>query len=690
MSDEITSAFPPDGADDPYLWLEEIEGERAVAWVEAENKRSAAFLHDDDFAADREAALTILDADDKIPFPAKVGDHLYNFWRDAKNPRGVWRRTTEASYRTSSPVWENLLDIDALNTTENVAWAFGGATLSPDRMRALVSLSFDGTDAVEIREFDIETKTFVAGGFLIPKAKGGAAWLDRDTLLFNSALTPEHTTEAGYGRVVRRLSRGQSVEAGETVFEIGKDDMGVWFDVNHRPGSERITYSRMIDFTRMETWVEPKGGARAKLDLPDECAVSCAAQLLTVSPKKDWTVGGTTIKSGALAAIDLARFMAGARDFQIVFEPSPTRALENWIETRHGIVLQVLDNVQTSVLHATCKENAWSLAPVAGLPENAAIHVSNFGGENDPDLGADVLMVVTSFTLPSSLMLWDGVSAPETLRSGMARFDATGMEVVQRFAKAADGEKIPYFVIGKDLSGRAKPRPTILNAYGGFEISSTPTYGALNGKLWLERGHIFVVANIRGGGEFGPRWHEAARRATKHVSHDDFAAVAKDLIASGITDAKHLACEGGSNGGLLVGNMLTRYPELFGAVWCIVPLLDMARYTKLLAGHSWIAEYGDPDDAKEWEFIQRFSPYHLVEGGRPYPPVFLTTNRTDDRVHPGHARKMAAKLREFGYPVWFNETVEGGHSGAVDNRKIAESQALGFAFLRKTIGKSEA
>lgn len=686
MQDQTVSK-PSDGADDAFLWLEEIEGERAVAWVEDENKRADAFLRDTGYAADRDAALKILDADDKIPFPGKVGDHLYNFWRDAKNPRGIWRRTTLASYRTASPVWDNLLDIDALNIKENIAWAFGGATLSPDHARALISLSFDGTDAVEIREFDLGSKTFVADGFLIPKAKGSATWLDNDTLLFNSALGPEHTTDSGYGRTVRELARRQAVDSARIVFEIEKSDMGVWFDVNRRPGCERVMYWRMIDFTRMEIALQPKNGTLVKLDLPEECAAACAARTLTVSPKKDWVIGGQTIRSGAMAAIELDRFLAGERDFKMVFQPSPTSALENWIETRHGIILQVLDNVRTSVLRATFDGKTWTSAPVPGLPENAAIHVSSFGGEDDPHLGTDVLMIITSFTLPSSLMLWDGVSAIETLKSGVARFDSTGIEVEQRFATAADGEKIPYFVMGTNLSDRSKPRPTVLNGYGGFELSMTPSYAALNGKLWLEKGYLYIVANIRGGGEFGPRWHEVARRATKHVSHDDFAAVAKDLIASGLTDAKRLACQGGSNGGLLVGNMLTRYPELFGAIWCSVPLLDMARYTKLLAGHSWIAEYGDPDDPKEWSFIQRFSPYHLVGKGKSYPPIFITTNRTDDRVHPGHARKMTAKLQELGYPVWFNETVAGGHSGAVDNHKIADSQALGFAFLRQTIAR---
>lgn len=674
---------PSDGAGDQFLWLEEIEGDRAVTWVASENQRTETFLQDATYRADYEAALAILNSDDKIPFVGKVGEHVYNFWKDAKNPRGLWRRTTLASYRQETTEWELLLDIDALCVAEDTAWAFGGASLSPDRSRALVSLSFNGTDAVEIREFDLAAKRFVADGFVVPKAKGSAGWLDADTLLLNSALTDEQTTDSGYGRTVRKWRRGTPVESADIVFSVEKGDMGAWFDINRRPGSERVTFWRSIDFTRAEVFVEPQDGPRTKLELPDEIATSASAHTLLVSPKQDWSVDGKTIAAGGLAAIDLKRLIAGARDFDLIFTPSPTHALEGWTETRQGIVLQVLDNVRTRLLLATRSEAGWSDRDISGLPANASIYADTFGGERDPDLGKDVLLTITSFEQPTTLSLWsDG--APELLKRSPATFDATGIEVKQFHAVANDGEKIPYFLIGKDLSS-GRPRPTILYGYGGFEVSLTPSYMSLTGKLWLERGYAYAMANIRGGGEFGPRWHEAARRKTKYIAHDDFAAIARQLAASGITTARQLACHGASNGGLLVGNMLTRYGDLFGAIWCGVPLLDMARYTKLLAGHSWIAEYGDPDDPAEWDFIRRFSPYHLIDKSKTYPPILITTNRTDDRVHPGHARKMMAQLKELGAPAWFHENVAGGHSGAVDNTKQAASQALGFAFLRRTI-----
>ena len=686
----MTAPNPADGSNDPYVWLEEIEGEKAVAWVEAQNARTDGFLCDDSYKRDFDAVMKILDADDRIPFVGKSGDYLYNFWKDAAHPRGLWRRTVLESYKTDTPEWDVLLDIDALNQAEGISWAFAGAARSPDKTRALISLSFNGTDAIEVREFDIPSKSFVADGFIIPKAKTQVSWVDQDTLLLGSAQTPEDSTEAGYTRTVRKWTRGTPLAVAETVFEVEKQDVAAWFGVNRRPNHEGVMYWRALDFTRSHISVErkhgPHAGKRLRLELPEEISVSAEANDLLISPKQDWTVGDQTIPTGALAVIDLDRFLSGARDFEIVFMPTPTRALQSWSETRHGIVLEILDNVRGRLALLQRSEAGWRETALPGLPDNATISAQNFGGEDDPDLGTDMLFTVTGFDRPTTTALWTGHGAPEPLKSSPPNFDPEGIEVQQRHAVAADGTRIPYFLIGKNLSAGAPPRPTILYGYGGFEISLTPAYMGIAGKLWLEQGHLYAIANIRGGGEFGPAWHLASRKITKHVAHDDFATVARDLAASGITTAQKLACHGGSNGGLLVGNMLTRYPELFGAIWCSVPLLDMARYTKLLAGQSWIAEYGDPEIPDEWAYLQKYSPYHLIAPGKTYPPIFITTNRTDDRVHPGHARKMAAKLEELGYPVWFNETVAGGHSGAVDNTKQAQSQALGFAFLRRTIG----
>lgn len=674
-----------DGAGDPYLWLEDIAGARVSAWVDAENARTESALRDARYQADFEAALKILNADDRLPFVTKHGDYLYNFWKDSAHPRGLWRRTTLESYRTLAPAWDVLLDMDALGAEEGVNWEFAGAVRSPDKTQALVRLSAGGTDAVEIREFEIASRSFVKHGFAVPQAKGSAEWLDADTLLLNSPLNEQQATDAGYGRTVRKWRRGTPIERAETVFEVEKEAVGAWFDVNHRPGSERTIFWRAIDFTRSEIYVEPRGGSREKLDLPEKVWTSLHRRDLYVSPKEDWNVGGRTIVAGSLVTIALDKFLTGDRDFELIFAPSPRRALENWVEVRDGILMQVLDNVRSHILRAARGATGWTAAEIPGLPSNASISVQPFGGDDDPDLGTDVLVNATTFETPPAVSLMSGHDSPSILKIAPKTFDADGIEVQQRHACADDGESIPYFLVGKNLSAGGPPRPTLLYGYGGFEVSLTPAYMNLAGKLWLEDGNLYAVGNIRGGGEFGPRWHEAAIKQTKHVAHDDFAAVARHLVESGVTTVPQLACRGGSNGGLLVGNMLTRYPELFGAVWCDVPLLDMQRYTKLLAGQSWIAEYGDPDDPVQWQFIRRFSPYHLVERGRRYPPIFVTTNRTDDRVHPGHARKMTAKLKELGAEVLFHENVAGGHSGMVDNTKTAMTHALGFAFLRRTI-----
>jgi prolyl oligopeptidase len=683
---------PTDGTHDPLLWLEEIEGERAVAWVEAQNARTDAALCDDAYRADYDAVLKILNADDRIAFVGKSGEHLYNFWKDAAHPRGLWRRTTLASYKTDTPDWDVLLDIDALNAAEGISWAFSGAARSPDKSRALISLSFNGTDAVEVREFDIASKSFVNNGFFIPKAKTQASWQDQDTLLFGSAQTAEDTTEAGYARVIRKWTRGTPISAAEIVFEAEKQDVAAWFGVNRRPTHRRAMYWRALDFTRSHIFVEqaegPHAGKRVRLELPDEIDIGCDADDLIVSPKQDWKVGELTIPTGAVAVIHLDRFIDGNRDFEIIFTPTPVRALQSWLETRHGVVLEILDNVRGRITLMQRDGEGWVETAIPDLPDNATISAAAFGGEDDADLGEDVLLTTTGFDRPTTTALWHGNGPLEELKHAPRNFDSDGIEVKQCHAVAADGTHIPYFLIGKKLADSRTPRPTVLYGYGGFEVSMTPAYMGIAGKLWLEAGHLYAIANIRGGGEFGPAWHLASRKATKHLAHDDFAAVARDLAASGVTSAQKLACHGGSNGGLLVGNMLTRYPELFGAIWCSVPLLDMSRFTKLLAGQSWIAEYGDPEIPAEWDFIRKFSPYHLIEPGKHYPPIFITTNRTDDRVHPGHARKMAARLEQLGYPVWFNETVAGGHSGAVDNTKQAQSQSLGFAFLRKTIAAS--
>ena len=499
---------PADGSDDRLLWLEQIEGEDAVAWVDAQNARTDAELCDAAYRADFDAALAILNADDRIPFVGKSGDQLYNFWKDAAHPRGLWRRTTLESYRTDAPEWELLLDIDALNAAEGIAWAFAGAAKSPDHSRALVSLSFNGTDAIEVREFDLATKRFVADGFLLPKAKTRVDWLDQDTILFGSALDTDDSTEAGYARLLRKWHRGTPLAAAETVFTVEKHDVAAWFSVNRRPTHEAVTYWRALDFTRSQIFVEPHarrpcGAARPARTAGGSLDLAQRRRSLD-QPEAGLEIGGLIIPSGALAVIKLDRFIAGARDFDIVFAPTPTRSLQSWLETRHGIVLQLLDNVRGRIALARRGDDGWQETALPGLPDNASIDAASFGGEDEPDLGQEVMLTVTGFDRPTTTALWNGHGAPEILKRAPASFDAAGVEVQQRHATAADGAQIPYFLIGKNLAATAAPRPTILYGYGGFEVSLTPSYMGIVGKLWLERGHLYALANIRGGGEFGP------------------------------------------------------------------------------------------------------------------------------------------------------------------------------------------
>jgi prolyl oligopeptidase len=675
-----------DGAGDPNLWLEEISGARADAWVRAENAKTIAALCDDTFDGDRAAVHAMLDNDQRIPWITRRGAHVYNTWTDARNPRGLWRRTTLESYRTASPAWETVLDVDALGKAEGNAWKFGGAAAYPPEFkRALVRLSPGGSDACEVREFDLVEKCFVDGGFFLPEAKCWAFFEDIDTIVFGHAVGAEHTTASGYSRTVRRLKRGQALAEAELIYSVAGNDMVGYAGIEHDPRSAYFSLMRVIDFFRREVLIERPGQARRRIDVPETASIDLHRDMLLIRPRYDWQTGGATVPAGALAVTNLWSFLDGDPRVSVLFKPEPRRALSGWVTTRSAVVLNIMDNVTGRIdVARKAADGAWPVTPMTGIPANASVGAMTLD-DSDGDVSDDVLIHTASFTSPPAMHLWPGSGAPDILKQSATFFDAANITVQQFEAIATDGERIPYFLVGqRDVLARGRA-PTVLYGYGGFEVSQGPAYIANAGKLWLERGGLYAIGNIRGGGEFGPDWHKAGLRKNKHVSHDDFAAVARDLAARGVTQASKLAAWGGSNGGLLVGNMLTRYPELFGAIVCQVPLLDMARYTKLLAGASWIAEYGDPDEPAEWAFIQKMSPYHQVARGRPYPKVLFTTSRNDDRVHPSHARKMAARLAEFGHEMYFYENIEGGHGGAADNAQAAYNTALAYAFLRRTL-----
>ncbi|MFF8380120.1 prolyl oligopeptidase family protein [Streptomyces sp. NPDC015661] len=664
--------------DDPYLWLEDISGEAALAWVAERNAETADVLAADaGFAPLKARVREVLDASDRIPYTTRRGAYLYNFWRDAEHVRGVWRRTTLEQYHKDAPEWEVLLDVDALAAAEGEKWVWDGARVRrPAYDRALVRLSRDGGDAVVVREFDLATREFVADGFQVPEAKTRIGWIDADTVFVGTDTGPGSLTESGYPRTVRRWRRGTPIERSELVYEAADADVSAWGYRDDTPGHERDFVGRSLDFFRSETYLlEPDGGT-VRIDVPDDALVHAHRRHLLVTLKSEW-LGQPT---GSLLAFDFDAFLAGDRSPEVLFTPDARTALAGHSWTRRHLILETMRDVSThiEVLTPGGEGAGWTRTPLVGVPALSAVGVV----DTDPDVSDEYFLDVSGFLQPSSLHRGHVGGDTEVLKQAPDRFDTAGLTVEQHFATSADGTRVPYFVIGPDHAVTG-PGPTLLYGYGGFEVSLTPYYGAVTGRAWLEGGGTYVIANIRGGGEYGPDWHQAALRADRPRAFEDFAAVAQDLVARGITTPDRLGASGGSNGGLLMGAMLTRYPELFGAIVAQVPLLDMTRFHKLLAGASWIAEYGDPDDADDLAHLRELSPYHRITADRTYPPVLLMTSTRDDRVHPGHARKTAARLRELGHPVLFHENTGGGHAGAGDNEQAAHNSALVHTFLRR-------
>jgi len=667
---------------DENLWLEDIHGEAALEWAAEQSAATLARFSSPAFDALSDRLLEVIDSDDRIPIVSRHGAHYYNFWRDREHPRGLWRRTTLESYRSADTDWELLLDVDELGRREGAEWVFSGAKLLPhDYTRALVALSPDGGDAAMVREFDLPSRTFVPDGFIVPTAKSEYSWIDRDTIYLGTDYGPGSMTQSSYPRTVRRLIRGQPVSDAVLVHEVSVGDLSVAGIHHHTPGFERDLIVEYLDFYRSRTFLVV-GGQLVQLEVPDDADLSLRREWLLVHPRSDWTIGGVLHPTGALIAITLDAFLAGDRDFDVLFVPDAHTALEGWDFTNSHLILTLLVDV-ASTLVALDPSNGWSRSSIVGLPALSTVRVI----DTDPDESEEFWVHATGFTSPSTVLRGVlGSIEPEVIRSSPAFFDAEGIDVQQYWAVSADGTRVPYFqVAARDLALDGS-HPTLLSGYGGFQASRLPEYSGIVGRAWLERGGIFVLANIRGGGEFGPAWHTSALKQNRPRAYEDFAAIARDLVGRGVTTASRLGCEGRSNGGLLVGNMLTTYPELFGAVVCGVPLLDMQRYTHLSAGASWVAEYGDPDVAEEWEFIRTFSPYQLLDDDTVYPPVLFYAATSDDRVGPVHARKMAARMQAMGIDdVLYYENSDGGHGGAVDNAHTARLQALIYEFLWRSL-----
>ena len=674
--------------DDPNLWLEGVTDEKALAWVRDRNAVSVAELASTPgFKALEGEILAILDSDKQIPFVNKIGDHYYNLWKDKDHTRGLWRRTTLAEYRKAEPRWETVIDVDALGKAEGENWVWHGADcLRPEYRRCLVSLSRGGADADVVREFDLIKKEFVKDGFFVPEAKTSVGWIDADTVYIGTDFGPGSMTTSGYPRTVRVWKRGTAFADAPTVFEGKAEDVGIFAGRDHAKGFERDFYYRFITFFTNELLVL-RDGKPVRVDKPDSANARAHREWLYLELRQDWTVGGRTFKAGSLLAARFEAFMAGERAFEVLFEPTERTSLAGYTPLRSRVILNVLDNVKSRLYVLTPGKKGWSREPLPGVPEFGSVAASAV----DADESDEYFLTVTDFLTPTTLALGTAGKGPaKPLKRLPAFFDATGLAATQHEAVSKDGTRVPYFQVGRKdlvLDGR---NPTLLYGYGGFEVSQTPVYSGGRGKGWLERGGVLVVANIRGGGEFGPRWHQAALKADRNKAYEDFAAVAEDLVARKVTSVAHLGAQGGSNGGLLIGNMLTTYPQLFGALVCQVPLLDMQRYSKLLAGASWMGEYGDPDKPEDWAFLQKYSPYHNVRKDARYPRTLFTTSTRDDRVHPGHARKMVARMLEQGHDVLYYENIEGGHGGAADNKQAAFMATLAYEFLWKQLGGTPA
>jgi prolyl oligopeptidase len=665
-------------AEDPWIWLERVEGENALAWARGQNERSLEYLQGHElFEPIHERALEILTSDDRIAYPALRGGEIYNFWRDDEHVRGIWRKTSVDDYRGESPDWDVILDVDELAEREDENWVWAGANCRyPEYDRCLIGLSIGGADAAVRREFDLETREFVDGGFQLPESKSSISWRDRDSVFYGPAFSEEQMTDSGYPRTVRIWRRGTDRSESELVYAGEKGDVAVT-GVRFFDGDDHYDFIvRVPDFFSRHYYRYIDGEVR-RLELPEDADLAgmLDGQLL-VELKSDWTVDGTTYAQGALVAGPLASFEAGEPELAVIFEPGERASISAVSTTENTVIVNVLDNVVSRLLRFTHSADGW-VAHELDAPDLGAISVVATDDQSDR-----FYYDYTGFLTPSTLFEADAMDdSREAVRAEPSWFDAEGMAVTQYETESADGTVIPYFVVtpaGFEADGA---NPTLLYGYGGFEVPLRPGYSGVRGTAWLERGGVYVVANIRGGGEFGPKWHQAALKENRQRAYDDFIAVAEDLIEREITSPEHLGIQGGSNGGLLVGATFVQRPDLFDAVVCQVPLLDMKRYHELLAGASWMAEYGDPDDPEQWAYISEYSPYQNVSAEADYPKVFFTTSTRDDRVHPGHARKMVARMLHQGHDVLYYENIEGGHGGAANLKQRAFIAALVYAYL---------
>jgi prolyl oligopeptidase len=682
-SQESTTEVDP--LHDPYIWLEEVEGEEALAWVEEQNEVSLGHLESlPIFEPLRERNLEIYNSEDRIAHPAMRGDYVYNFWRDEDNIRGRWRRMTLEDYVAGREDWELVLDIDMLAEGEDEDWVWKGANcLRPEYRRCLLNLSRGGADAVVVREFDVEEKVFVMDGFSIAEAKQRVSWVDENTLFVGSDFGEGSLTDSGYARTARLWNRGEPIEEATEIFAGEQTDVaaGVYRSWD-RDTAYDVAY-RTPSFFETINYLYTGDGNFQHIDIPNDARfLGVMNGQMLVQLKTDWEIGEQTYPQGALMSIEFERFMGGDRDFEVLIVPTGSTAIPRGgiSTTRDYIIVNLMEDVVSRLMRFAWVDGEWVREDI----EAEKLGQISLGSSSDES--NIFFFTYENFLTPDTLYVADdGGRTIEALNSLPEFFAAEGMTVEQHFATSADGTKVPYFLVlpkGFEANGKT---PTLMYGYGGFEISRPPNYSATVGHAWLQRGGAYVMTNIRGGGEYGPAWHHAALKENRQRAYDDFIAIGEDLIARGVTSPGHLGILGGSNGGLLTGVMLTQRPDLWGAVVIAVPLLDMKRYNKLLAGASWMGEYGDPD-TDDWSFIKEYSPYHNLDPDADYPTPLFTTSTRDDRVHPGHARKMVARMSEMGHDLLYYENTVGGHAGASDNEQVARVQALIYSYLWDQLG----
>jgi prolyl oligopeptidase len=675
-ADNMTAPRSAADSGDPYLWLEEVHGEKPLAWVKTQNAKSTAILQaDPDYQKDYDAILKVMDATDRIPYGDLDHQYVFNFWQDAAHPKGIWRRTSVSDYGNAAPAWDVLLDLDKLSSDEHENWVWKGAECSPSLKRCLLQLSRGGGDAVVVREFDPHTRSLLKDGFQLTEAKSSITYFDEDSVLVGTDFGTGSMTTSGYPRVVKLWKRGDPLAAARTLYEGRDSDVASAGVVFHQPSGTIALVQRNVGFFTAEYHAIGAEGTLRQLPLPLGADLKGAqGGSLIFTLRDDWSsIGRPTIPKGSLIA-----YRPHGDGVTVMYTPDAKSAIGEVSAGRDAVYVSLYRDVTGSIQAFRPRaDHSWSAAALP-LPAGGSTHIVSTN-----TYGPEAFFRFESFIAPTTLYADPGDGHPIALKSLPARFDASNLMTEQFFATSADGTRIPYFVTRpKNLSG---PAPTVLYGYGGFEVSETPSYSANFGMLWLSRGGVFVLANIRGGGEYGPAWHQAALLGNRQKAYDDFQAVAQDIEKRGITTPRQLGIMGGSNGGLLVSANMVQRPELFGAVVCQVPLIDMIRYTHIGAGASWEAEYGDPDNAADRAWILKYSPYQNVVKGRKYPPVLFVTATSDDRVTPVHARKMAARMEAQGHEVLFYENTDGGHAAAADHKQAAEMWALSFVYLKQKL-----